>query len=401
MMKLKKRMIFLLLALCAGAPMLNAQSFSIAGKVADTKMALDQMIYLKFKQNGKEIKDSAQMVNGVYAFKGTILYPVKAILQLKVPDSIESYYNTRHFLKEYSCTFYLERGAITADSRKKLDQSLIKGSRADANARELEVILKPYYKEGDMLYKQEGRPAYERKDSIAIAAYTKKMYVNESRMDSVRKAFMLSHLQSGVALDMLMEYTRSLMDPREIEPLFNQLEPSLKASDEGKAYWTRIQGAKRTAIGIIAPDFTLKDSEGKEVSLSSLKGKLVLLDFWGSWCYPCRASHPHLKKLYQEYKNKGFEILGVSSESGKAEEDYKKWTTAMKEDGMNWLNVLSNTSRSERSRGILNQYSVTVFPTKILIDKNGVILKRFAGNTPENARLLDQTVKDYLERHKL
>lgn len=359
------------------------------------------MIYLKFKQNGKEVKDSTKIVNGSYSFKGTILYPVKATLQLKVADSVETYYNTRHFLKEYSYSFYLEKGSITAESRATLNKSLVKGSAAESDANELETMLKPYHAEGNKLYTDEGKPAYERKDSITIAAYTKKMYANENRIDSVRKAFMLSHLGSGLALDMLREYTRSLMDPREIEPLFNQLNPSLKASDEGENYWNRIQETKRTAIGTIAPDFILKDSEGKEISLSSLKGKLVLLDFWGSWCYPCRASHPHLKKLYQEYKSKGFEILGVSSESGKQEEDYKKWTAAIKEDGMNWLNVLSNTSRSERSRGILNQYSVMVFPTKILIDKNGVILKRFAGNTPENARILEKNIRDYLDSHKL
>lgn len=399
-MKLIKRILFFACPLLLVSPLTNAQSFSLSGKVANAKMAIGQMIYLKFKQNGKEVKDSTKIVNGSYSFKGTILYPVKATLQLKVADSVETYYNTRHFLKEYSYSFYLEKGSITAESRATLNKSLVKGSAAESDANELETMLKPYHAEGNKLYTDEGKPAYERKDSTAIAAYTKKMYANEHRIDSVRKAFMLSHLQSGLALDMIKEYTRSILDPTEIGPLFQQLQSSLKNSDEGKSYAARIHEAKKTATGTIAPDFSLKNPEGKEISLSSLRGKLVLLDFWGSWCYPCRASHPHLKKLYEEYKSKGFEILGVSSESGKPE-DHQKWTTAIREDGMNWINVLSNTSRSERSKGILNEYSVMVFPTKVLIDKNGVILRRFAGNTPENAEALEKVVKDYLDKHVL
>lgn len=399
-MKLSKiyLLTLLLLPVIGLAQSARQKTFSISGKVADTKIALDHIIYLKFQQNGKEIKDSSKIVNGSYSFKGQIYYPVKAVLQLKVADSVEKYYNTTHFLKEYSHPFYLDQGKITAYSAKELNSTIIKGSNADADAVELENKLNPYYKKGNALYEEEGKSAYERKDSVAIAAYTRKSYARENQIDSVKKSFMLAHLQSGAAFDLLKEYTGSLLDPVEIEPLFNQLLPSLKNSSDGKMYAARIQEAKKTAIGTVAPDFVLKDGSGKDISLSSLRGKLVLLDFWGSWCYPCRASHPHLKKLYQEYKSRGFEILGVSSESGKPD-DHQRWETAIKEDGMEWVNVLNNNSRGERSKGILNQYDVAVFPTKILIDKNGVILKRFAGNTPKNSTMLEKDVKTYLDSH--
>lgn len=122
-----------------------------------------------------------------------------------------------------------------------------------------------------------------------------------------------------------------------------------------------------------------KDLNGTAVDFNALKGRYVLLDFWGSWCHPCRASHPHLKELYSKFKDKGFEIIGIASEHAKtAEERHKLWTTAITEDGLTWLQVLNNENVEQFDA--VKEYGVTAFPTKILLDRDGNIIGRYVGN---------------------
>lgn len=396
-----KKILFLLTLLPAmGMSQLKTNIFTIEGKVADSKRAFTHLIYLKYKQNGKQVTDSSRLVNGKYSFKGSISYPVKAVLQLKVADSVEKYYKSTRLLKDYAHEFYLDQGNISANSAGKIQETIIQGSKAEKDHLELSAKKEPYYARSSALYEREGKSLSQRNDSVAFARYIQKSYAIQNQIDSVERDFLFQHPTSGIAFDLLQEYTRSMLEPAEIEPLFLKLNPSFKTSADGLAYALRIERAKKTASGAVAPDFTLKDRNGKEHSLSSLKGKLVLLDFWGSWCMPCRQTHPHLKHLYQEYKAKGFEILGVSNESGNAETDYKKWTAALDEDKMDWLNVLNTDSRAEKTKGILSDYGVMAFPTKVLIDQNGVIIKRFVGNSAENTKALDEIIAQNLQTTK-
>jgi thiol-disulfide isomerase/thioredoxin len=115
------------------------------------------------------------------------------------------------------------------------------------------------------------------------------------------------------------------------------------------------------------------------VDVSSLKGKVVLIDFWGSWCVPCRLSHPGLKKLYEQYKDKGFEIIGISNEvnaSDRADKE-KAWRKAVKEDGINWLHILYDPALFDAVKA----YDINGYPTKFLIDQNGKFVLRILGNS--------------------
>ncbi|MVT09604.1 TlpA family protein disulfide reductase [Chitinophaga tropicalis] len=136
----------------------------------------------------------------------------------------------------------------------------------------------------------------------------------------------------------------------------------------------QIDKAKLTAFAA-----SKQDVNGKAVDFKALKGKYVLLDFWGSWCKPCRASHPHLKELYAKYKDKGFEIIGIASEMAPtAEKRHELWTTAIKEDGLPWLQVLNNEYIEKFNAA--KEYNVTAYPTKILLDRDGNIIGRYVGN---------------------
>ncbi|MBX2930554.1 MAG: TlpA family protein disulfide reductase [Chitinophagaceae bacterium] len=116
-------------------------------------------------------------------------------------------------------------------------------------------------------------------------------------------------------------------------------------------------------IGVTAPDISLKNPNGKVVSLSSLKGKVVLIDFWASWCGPCRTANKHLKKLYETYKEKGFEIYSISC-------DYteKPWLRAIKADKITWTQVYDEASI------VANKWRIAYLPSTFLLNKDGVIV---------------------------
>jgi peroxiredoxin len=149
---------------------------------------------------------------------------------------------------------------------------------------------------------------------------------------------------------------------------FSDLPEWIKKSVTGKYVSNKIEGAKAVAIGKIAPSFSQTSVDGKTISLENFKGKYVLVDFWASWCVPCRKEHPNFLKTYEKYKAKNFEIVSVS-----IDEDKNAWINASKIDKINWTNLLDTKGQTNE---VAVKYGVQAVPANFLIDSNGVIIAK-------------------------
>ena len=167
---------------------------------------------------------------------------------------------------------------------------------------------------------------------------------------------------------------------------FNRFTDKVKNSSLAQRAREELAARKATAPGVEAPDFTLNDPDGKPFALSSLRGQYVILDFWASWCKPCRNSIPGMKELYAKYHDKGVEILGVSDDS--KEESWKK---ALEEEQMPWPQVIDEFPVKNKPARVGSLYGVHYIPSYFLLDKEGKIIGRFDhdGLAAELARLLD------------
>jgi thiol-disulfide isomerase/thioredoxin len=149
----------------------------------------------------------------------------------------------------------------------------------------------------------------------------------------------------------------------------------------GQAHNLKIESNKKTAVGKPVIPFAQEGMDGSIVDIAAFKGKVVLIDFWGSWCVPCRMSHPALKDLYKKYNSKGFEIIGISNELANSTRDKKAqdiaWRKAIKEDGLPWAQILYDPAILD----LVKEFDINGYPTKFLIDQNGKFLMRILGNS--------------------
>jgi len=153
-----------------------------------------------------------------------------------------------------------------------------------------------------------------------------------------------------------------------VGPLYEALNPALKNTPQGRDYGNMVQALKDIDVGQPAPAFSQKTPEGKMVSLADYRGKYVLIDFWASWCKPCRAENPALIKCYNEYRNRNFDILGVSAEDEKSR---AKWVKAIADDHLPWTQV-SDLKGWQNAAAL--RYAVRSYPSNFLVGPDGKIV---------------------------
>ena len=181
-------------------------------------------------------------------------------------------------------------------------------------------------------------------------------------------SFIEEKKSSYMAPFVISRYLVYELDYLGLDSLLQQIDPSVHNSLDYIKLSQRVETLKNVAVGKTVTDFTLNDPSGNPVALSSFRGKILLIDFWASWCGPCRRENPNVVKLYNDFNDKGFEILGVSFD-----EDFNRWVGAIEDDQLTWPHV-SDLQGWGSAAGKL--YGINSIPATVLVDREGVIVAK-------------------------
>jgi thiol-disulfide isomerase/thioredoxin len=371
---MKKIFIYIMALLPFTVVAQSPQPFVINSKVGT--LNAPARAYLIYQLGANRQIDSAEITNGKFVFKGDIIYPTNAFLVIDHSGvGFANLNNTADVL-----SFYIDKGEVAINGTDSVSTAKITGSTVNDDNKKLMAQLAPVFKEAQRLKAEETAASPAQQNT---AEFQNEIQVKHKNLATAQKAilkmFILSNPDSYISLLAISSVGGPSPDMAELESLYDSISQRLKETETAKVLKNAIDALKNTAVGIMAPDFTQTDVNGVPVKLSSFRGKYVLLDFWASWCGPCRQENPNVVKAYKKYKDKNFAIIGVSLDKT---DTRSNWLSAIKNDGLSWTQV-SDLKFWNNEVAVL--YYIRSIPANFLIDPNGkIIAKDLRGNDLEN-----------------
>ena len=375
--------IVILVCLFVGVSCQNKPQYTIDGKISGNEDGM-KVLLNKLGDTGSTFVDSTFIKDGKFVFEGVVDEP--AYYSIMIDRTPQGEVSSEKYMT--NSQFYLENSPISFSgnidslpsyfwSKKPRKQAQITGSGTEDLYQKYLAIgekqgselsrLNDEYLQKYHIPSMDG--IFNKKEGIEIS---RKMEVLRKQLAEIKWNFVKENIQTVVGYDLAKQYFQDMyvrITPEqidELEVLVDQAWPNTTKASEFKAM---AEKGKRVAVGTKYSDIELVNPDGKKVKLSEYvpEGKYVMLEFWASWCGPCRGEIPHLREVYKEYKDKGFEIVSISID--RKDQDWKK---AMKEENMVWTQL---NDPGEFEGPVTQVYNIMGVPTCILLDKEGHIFK--------------------------
>lgn len=371
----------LLLFVACSEQIVGKESFILNGEINGISTKYITLNYID--KNEEVVQDTLKVKNGQFSAKGNINGGTRAILSGNIESEMADDPNTIYFFLEPT----------------KINISIIEGKFKDADIvgsktqKEYEAFGKrvaSIYKKMDPLGIEIDELMDQRKkrdvDVITIEAKLKKLRSRSGEiLDEVQDQglkFASQRPNSHLSAYFIDNYIFTSISIDSALVYYNSFSPEVKSGIYGKELKLKIDNSKTSTMsGDKAPNFELTDLKENKLSLEQFRGSYVLLDFWASWCGPCRKHNPDLIQIHRSYHSKGLEIIGLTSDR-----DRSKWKKAIKDDGIGmWHHAFSGKNRV----AINTEYDITAIPAYILIDQDGYIIDRYLAADNQKLELDD------------